>query len=119
MPGETAPLAQSNPSIAPKKKSNAVGKAAVAKVTLLDGSELDVTIDVIIIIINHYFLFDLIFDPTSSILLLYTPVLFFRSINFDFNVCIHFSLSVYYDFSSDHVSLSHLHVCVLHIKCQL
>lgn len=47
MPAEAAaPLAQSNPSIAPKKKSAPVGKAALAKVTLLDGSVLDVTIDV-------------------------------------------------------------------------
>jgi hypothetical protein len=49
MPAEAAPLAQSNPSIAPKKKSAPVGKAALAKVTLLDGSVLDVTIDVILI----------------------------------------------------------------------
>lgn len=52
MPGEAAPLAQSNPSIAPKKKSASVGKVAVAKVTLLDGSELDVSIDVNAL---HYF----------------------------------------------------------------
>lgn len=50
MPAEAAaPLAQSNLSIAPKKKTAALGKAALAKVTLLDGSVLDVTIDVIIL----------------------------------------------------------------------
>lgn len=46
MPGEVAAVAQSNPSIAPKKKSASLGKAALAKITLLDGSILDVTIDV-------------------------------------------------------------------------
>lgn len=39
-----APLSDANAQT-PKKKQNA-GKAAVAKVTLLDGSTLDVTIDV-------------------------------------------------------------------------
>lgn len=39
-----APLADTNAQT-PKKKQNA-GKAALAKVTLLDGSTLDVTIDV-------------------------------------------------------------------------
>lgn len=39
-----APLADANAQT-PKKKQNA-GKAALAKVTLLDGSTLDVTIDV-------------------------------------------------------------------------
>lgn len=39
------PLADANAQNTPKKKQ-AVGKAALAKVTLLDGSVLDVTIDV-------------------------------------------------------------------------
>lgn len=39
------PLAEANAQNTPKKKQ-AVGKAALAKITLLDGSVLDVTIDV-------------------------------------------------------------------------
>lgn len=43
-PTSTAPLSDSNAQT-PKKKQTA-GKAALARVTLLDGSTLDVTIDV-------------------------------------------------------------------------
>lgn len=40
------PLAEANAQSTPKKKTTTSGKAALAKVTLLDGSVLDVTIDV-------------------------------------------------------------------------
>lgn len=40
------PLAEANIQSTPKKKSTTSGKAALAKITLLDGSVLDVTIDV-------------------------------------------------------------------------
>ena len=50
MPGEAvksaAPLSEANAQNTPKKKASTSGKAALAKVTLLDGSVLDVTIDV-------------------------------------------------------------------------
>lgn len=45
------PLADANAQSTPKKKQ-AVGKAALAKVTLLDGSVLDVTIDVSVLAEN-------------------------------------------------------------------
>lgn len=40
------PLAEANAQGTPKKKSSTSGKAALAKVTVLDGSVLDITIDV-------------------------------------------------------------------------
>lgn len=50
------PLADANAQNTPKKKQ-AVGKAALAKVTLLDGSVLDVTIDVSVIKIHANLVF--------------------------------------------------------------
>lgn len=50
MPAESAksapPIADEGPKTSPKKKPSTSGRAALAKVTLLDGSILDVSIDV-------------------------------------------------------------------------